>query len=249
MRLELSSGLVTRLDYLIQVDSTNLEIARRNTQNQLPNFSALVAGEQTAGQGRLGRTWISAPNSSISLSILLRTSAKFESLGWVNLIAGVAMQATIAQLCPGAQVFVKWPNDVLVAGKKIAGILSAIQPDGAIVLGVGLNLLPQQGAPETATSLSELGCTQSFDEVLATFLTHFRARWSIFDADQQLGISKTQAELRVVCSTLGQSVRAELPGGEIIHGIAEKINEHGQLVILRPEPLVLSAADVWHLRN
>jgi len=249
MQLPKSSSLVNGLDYLDEVDSTNLELARRNQIGPLPSFYALVAGSQTSGQGRLGRAWVSNPNASISVSLLIRSDAPLEKLGWVNLIAGVAMQASVESLCRSADVKVKWPNDVLVDGKKISGILSSIQPDGAIVLGVGLNLLPQAGAPEQSTSLSELGASADFDEALALFLTHFRARWNIFVADPDLAISKTIGELNQVCSTIGQSVRAELPDHTVVHGIAKEIDKKGNLVILTPEPLALAAADVWHLRN
>lgn len=249
MQLPLSSTLVNGLSYLDEVDSTNLELGRRNQASSLPNFCALVAGSQTSGQGRLGRSWVSSPNASISVSLLIRSDAPLEKLGWVNLIAGVAMQAAVASICKSSDVKVKWPNDVLVDGKKISGILSAIQPDGSIVLGVGLNLLPQPQAPEHSTSLGDLGVQADFDEALAHFLTHFRARWIVFDADPDLAIQKTIGELNEVCGTIGQSVRAELPDRTEVHGIAKEIDKQGHLVILTPEPLALAAADVWHLRN
>lgn len=249
MELPKSKSLVQRLEYLASVDSTNLELGRMNASSSLPNFTALVSGSQTGGLGRMGRAWVSEPNSSISMSLLLRSKAKKEQLSWVNLIAGVSVQATISSLSPKSKVSVKWPNDVLVEGKKISGILSQLQEDGSLVLGVGINLLQQEAAPEHAISLSELGVQATFDEVLALFLTHFRARWAIFQDSPELAIKKTRGELEQVCSTLGQAVRAELPGGKTLHGIASEIDELGQLVILTPERVALAAADVWHLRN
>jgi len=249
VQLTKSELLVNGLEFLDSVDSTNLEMARRNTVSAGENFSAVVAASQSAGSGRLGRAWVSEPGASIALSLLLRTKANAQDKSWVNFIAGVSMVAAAKSLAPDADVSLKWPNDVLVEGRKLSGILAQLQPDGSVVLGVGINLLPQNGAPEHAISMLEIGSNLGFDETLAMFLTHFRARWSVFEANQALGIAKTQNELLDLCSTLGTSVRAELPGGEVLHGIADSINDSGALVILTPEPVALLAADVWHLRN
>jgi BirA family biotin operon repressor/biotin-[acetyl-CoA-carboxylase] ligase len=146
-------------------------------------------------------------------------------------------------------VLVKWPNDVLVNDKKISGILAQIQPDGALILGFGINLKTQSGAPDTATSLELLGVDADFDAVLAAVVTNFRIRWSIFEQNPQPAIIKARGELVEHSATIGRSVRAELPGGGEVYGIAKEIDAEGRLVIHTPEPVVVSAADVWHLRN
>ena len=133
------------------VDSTNLELVRRLANGKLENFSLVVSHSQTAGMGRLGRSWVSEPESSISASLYL-TSKHTAELGWATLIAAVSIRSAIAELV-SEDVLVKWPNDVLVGGKKISGILAQIQPDNSLVLGFGINLKAQAGAPDTATAL------------------------------------------------------------------------------------------------
>ena len=247
MYLEQTASVVNELIALDSVDSTNLELARRLAAGPLENFSLVVASEQTAGMGRLGRAWVSEPGTSISASLYLKSSHTAQ-LGWATLIAATAIRAAIADLVD-AQVLVKWPNDVLVNDKKISGILAQIQPDGSLILGFGINLKAQLGAPDTATALDLLGVEADFDTVLHAVVRNFRIRWAIFEADPQTAITKARGELVQYSATLGKSVRAELPGGGEVLGIAKDIDREGRLVIETPEPVVVSAADVWHLRN
>ena len=247
MSLPLTASVVNELIELESVDSTNLELSRRLAIGKLENFSLVVSRSQTAGMGRLGRSWVSEPGSSISASLYL-TSKHTAELGWATLIAAVSIRSAIAELV-AEEVLVKWPNDVLVGDKKISGILAQIQPDNSLVLGFGINLKAQAGAPETATALDLLGVNRTFDEVLHAVVRNFRVRWAIFESDPQVAITKTRAELVSASATLGRNVRAELPGGGEVFGVAKDIDREGRLVIHTPEPVVVSAADVWHLRN
>lgn len=251
VELKKSQELVNWLRYLPSTDSTNLELARMQQIEALPNFSALVAGEQTGGQGRLGRSWVSDPEASISLSLYLDSGAQISQLGFLTLMAAVSLDAAIKSFDSKIASGVKWPNDVLVQGKKVSGILAQIQPDGSLILGVGINLKKQLGAPDTAISLEELGIHANFDEALAAFLIQFRARYAIFTQSPQLAILKTRNELSDVCLSIGQKVRAQMPDGTEIIGQAMDIDELGQLVIHSNQgnSVSVSAADVWHLRN
>ena len=122
MSLTKTAGVVNDLIALESVDSTNLELARRLAQGSLPNFSLVAASEQTAGMGRLGRSWVSEPGTSISASLYLKSPHTAE-LSWATLIAATAIRSAIAELVTD-EVLVKWPNDVLVNDKKISGIFS-----------------------------------------------------------------------------------------------------------------------------
>ena len=247
MSLTQTAGVVNELIALDSVDSTNLELARRILAGNLPNFSLVVAREQTAGLGRLGRGWVSEPGTSISASLYLK-SRHTQELGWATLIAATAIRSSVAELVAD-EVLVKWPNDVLVNDKKISGILAQIQPDGSLVLGFGINLKAQLGAPETATALDLLGVDADMDTVLHAVIRNFRIRWAIFEQDPKASIAKARAELLQHSATIGKTVRAELPGGGEVLGVAKDIDGEGRLVILTPEPVAVSAADVWHLRN
>lgn len=244
MDFPLSQGFANELVYLPQVDSTNLELGRRVGPDS-PEFSVIVAGTQTAGRGRLGRNWTSEPGTSLSASILLKPEAGVRA--WVTLLAGVAMARALKEF--GLPAKVKWPNDVLIEGKKICGILAELRADGSVILGVGLNLKTQAAAPETATSLQSQNLEIDLDSALAYFLAAFRSRYTVLTQSPQFAITKTLGELDELCSTLGTRVRAEFPDGKSITGLASSIDRTGQLVIQTPEPIAVSAADVWHLRN
>ncbi|MEY3561302.1 MAG: hypothetical protein RL068_454 [Actinomycetota bacterium] len=219
-----------------------------NQVADLENLTAVTAFEQTAGQGRMGRTWVSEPGSSIALSLLIRSKHQAR-LNWATLIAACAVRAAIREISLELTPLIKWPNDVLVEGRKISGLLAQLQSNGALVLGIGLNLSPQNTAPQTATSLRELGVDVSYDQMLAAMISQLSVRFEHFERDVDLAVSQTRDELRDFSATLGSKVRAELPGGEEIVGFAKDIDDAGQLVISTPDIVAVSAADVWHLRN
>lgn len=234
------------LEFFESVDSTNLMLERAD-RSALPEMSAFVAASQTAGQGRLGRAWVSEPGSSISLSLLLRPKDS-ERKGWLTLMMAAAVRATVAHFAPASQPLIKWPNDVLVSERKISGILAKALGH-EVVLGVGLNLKVQPGAPETAISLEELGCNSSFDDVLFELLTQFRARYAKFQSDSKWAVSDLASEVRENSATIGSTVIAMLPGGTQIQGLAIDIDGAGNLVVESDSIHTISAADIIHLRN
>jgi BirA family biotin operon repressor/biotin-[acetyl-CoA-carboxylase] ligase len=255
MKLEQSSVWVNGLDYLDSCDSTNLEMLRRlDRDSKLPTFFALVAGEQTGGRGRLERGWVSEPGASLSVTVLIRRDQPAE-VQWLTPAAALAVAETIAELLgldpddslADASIELKWPNDVLAQGRKVSGILAQLHPSGHVVLGVGINLRPQQHAPETAISLSELGVVSpDLDRVLANFLARFRAKANFV----MQGASDLLArEYRRQLGTLGKTVRIVLPETEIV-GVAEEIDADGRIGIrTNGELRWFAAGDVVHLRN
>lgn len=244
--LEKSVAAVPKLIYFDEIDSTNAELMRMD-RTELPELTAVVSASQTAGRGRLDRDWVSEPGASLALSLLLRPAAKPEQLGWVTLLAAVSVRATLAQLGV-TDALIKWPNDVLVAGKKVCGILA--QLDGKdLILGIGINLKPQAHAPEHATSLQDLGVLASMDDVLHELLTQFRVRYLRFATDPKWGVELTANEFRQFSLTLGQRVRAIYPDGRELTGLARDIDDLGNLLIDSGELHTVSAADIIHLRN
>jgi len=243
MQLAKSKSVVPGLRFVDSIDSTNAELTRLHPE--LPDLFVLIAGEQTSGRGRAGRTWISMPGSSISVSFLLRPiSSEVSSL--ITLLTAASAHQALKHLFPGIAFSIKWPNDILIEQRKLAGILAQRNEDGSVVSGIGINLFPQPQAPETATSLSEY-VNPEFDEVTAALLASMKTNWEILQSSKA---SDWLLEyVRSNCSTLGSQVRAELASGESIVGVASRITADGHLVIQGEKEHILSAADIWHLRK
>lgn len=244
--LEKSANAVPKLIYFDEIDSTNAELVRMN-RDGLPEFSAVVAGSQTNGSGRLGRQWVSEPGTSLSVSVLLRPTIEQSNWSWFTLMAALAIRATASDLGL-VDVSIKWPNDVLASGKKLSGILATIDQSD-LVLGLGVNLKQQIGAPENATSLAELGAQHELDEVLALLLSHLRARYIRFAVDPGWAMELTRSEYQDFSSTLGQRVRAIYPDGKELVGVALNIDSSGNLLVDAGEIHTVAAADIIHLRN
>lgn len=242
MQLPKSQQVFSALSFHEQLDSTNLELARTLTVST-SHFSAVIAASQSAGQGRLGRNWESPAGSSLSLSIFLSGKSISEP-AWATLLAALAVKRAVSELgVIGSGV--KWPNDVLVSGKKISGILAQLLPGGDVILGIGLNLKPQGSELSLATSLQEQGVETDLDGVAALVGRQLAGLLEAFAVDS----AEVKSLFSQSCVTLGQQVRAELPAGGQLLGLASEIDSAGQLVILTPEAISLSAADVWHLRS
>lgn len=278
MNLPLSQALTPRLEWLPSVESTNDALVERATggdDSGWPDLAVVVTDTQTKGRGRLGREWVAPAGKCLAASVLLRprtpagTGLPMDALGWLPLIAGAAMTGAIRSLViatadsvavDASQVALKWPNDVLIDGRKVCGILGELLPDSAVVLGAGVNLLlsPEELPVPTATSLTiegildEVPPAELLDQVLAGYLTNFRRLYDSFVSHGGDAVaSGLHAEVSQLCSTLGNPVRAELPGDAQVVGLARGIDSSGRLEIERDNGgglVVVSAGDVTHLK-
>ncbi|MGZ6791752.1 MAG: biotin--[acetyl-CoA-carboxylase] ligase [Mycobacteriales bacterium] len=224
-----------RVQVLATAGSTNALVAERARAGE-PHGLVVVAEEQTAGRGRLDRSWQSPPRAGLTFSVLLRPALEPHRLGWVPLWGGLAVARAVREQT-GVEAVVKWPNDVQVDGRKLAGLL-AESVAGAVVLGIGLNVTTRREElpVETATSLQLEGATTTDrDTVLRAVLRALAG--ALGDRDV--------ASYREVCSTLGRQVRVELPGGESVTGLAEAVDDGGRLVV---DGTPYAAGDVVHLR-
>ncbi|MEO0312779.1 MAG: hypothetical protein RL140_9 [Actinomycetota bacterium] len=244
-----SSRIANRFEYVESTGSTNTDLVAQATTSPVdfPHLSVLVAGSQTAGRGRTGRAWVSPAGKSLSISVLVRPNWTPEQLGWLPLVAGVAMRSAISEVLPEKAVALKWPNDVQVGGLKIAGILAELLPNlTGVVIGAGLNLtLSKAELPiEAATSLLLEGAEVSADEILSGYLNHLKNLTEDFDGVPGL--------VRAACSTIGLPVKAILPSDEEVFGTAVGIDETGRLLIqvgASEQLFAVSAGDVTHLRH
>jgi BirA family transcriptional regulator, biotin operon repressor / biotin---[acetyl-CoA-carboxylase] ligase len=249
-----SAGLWTSIAVVASTGSTNADLLARGG----PEGQVLVAEEQTAGRGRAGRTWVSQPGASLTFSVLLRpASVPAAARGWLPLLTGVAVASGVRSAAAVA-ARLKWPNDVLVGDRKLAGILAEQSPDGeVVVIGVGLNVAtPEQALPVSptalpATSLLVEGADVGREAVLTETLRSLEHWYLRFRADPDPVSSGLLAEYRAACATLGRQVRVELPAGRVLAGVAEDVDASGRLLV-RPadaaSATAVSAGDVIHLR-
>ncbi len=245
-------GLWTDVRVLETTGSTNADLLAAVADGALEG-AVLAAESQTAGRGRLGRDWLSLPGAALTFSVLLRPrSVRPAARGWVPLLAGVAV-ATAVRTATGIEAILKWPNDVLVAGGKLAGIL-AEQTGDAIVVGIGINVLGgEQDLPvATATSLElhgagEINRTDLLAAVLGE-LERWYLRWRGTGAGDAESCGLRQRYLQL-SATVGRQVQVSLPGGQLLSGTARDVDATGRLMVATEDGLVpVSAGDVIHVR-
>ena len=259
MNLEHLNQMVARIDYVEATGSTNEDVAKAAVESPAdwPDLSVLAAGSQTAGRGRSGREWESPVGASLSVSILVRPhGVSLEHFGWLPILTGLAMTKAVAGLLPDREVSLKWPNDVLVDGQKISGILSELLPDGSgVVIGAGLNLAQtrEQLPIESATSLRLEGATVSFEAALEAFIAEFVQLYRAFtlfrgDADA-CGLRRSAS---AKCSSLARRVRVLLPGEQVLEGKAIELDASGRILVSvdgEEQLYAVAAGDIVHLRH
>jgi BirA family biotin operon repressor/biotin-[acetyl-CoA-carboxylase] ligase len=206
----------------VSTQATALELASAGT----PEWTLVAAGHQTGGRGRLGRTWSDEPGRALMVSVVLRPELDPRAGGLLTLLAGTAMAEACRELGDAAAAC-KWPNDVLLDGRKAAGILAESSVgDGRfehVVLGIGANLgepppeIPGAGA--VRADAAEL-----LEAFLAAFVRGYRPR----DADFANAVTAAHA---AVSATIGTRVRATIGDGSVIEGDAIALDERGGLVV------------------
>ena len=259
MELPRTSAVAARTLSLDRAGSTNDELLARATgaeASEWPSLSLVATDTQTAGRGRLGRIWTAPPASSLAASLLLRPRLPLTAYGWLPLLAGLAMTRTLRGA--GAAATLKWPNDVLIGGRKVCGILAELLPDASgVVIGSGVNLtLGEEDLPvPTATSLRLEGVETTADAVLAGYTTEVAALLAAFEAAEgDAAGSGLRAAVTEACDTIGRAVRVELPSRGHLVGTAVGLDPDGRLLVQdeKTEPgrdaVAVAAGDVTHLR-
>ncbi|MEU9053107.1 biotin--[acetyl-CoA-carboxylase] ligase [Streptomyces sp. NPDC048384] len=251
-------GLWREVEVVQRTGSTNTDLVGLATDGKAVEGSVLVAEEQTAGKGRLDRTWTAPPRSGLFFSVLLNPAeVPAARWGWLPLLTGVAV-ATGLSRAAGVDTALKWPNDLLVTvggeERKAGGILAERAGDEGVVIGVGINVtlradelpVPQAGSLALAGAVSTdrdpllRGILRSLEE--------WYGRWRAATGDPVVsGLQETYA---AGCATLGRVVRAELPGHRSIMGEAVAIDGDGRLVLATAEGVQepVGAGDIVHLR-
>jgi BirA family biotin operon repressor/biotin-[acetyl-CoA-carboxylase] ligase len=278
------NGPWTAIGVVRQTGSTNADLLDLATRG-LEAGAILVAEEQTAGRGRLGRSWVSPPGAALTFSVLLRPQEIPPARrGWLPLLAGIATTTAVRQLT-GLDARLKWPNDVLVGDRKLAGILTESTGTGtttsqpannadnvnlasnasndnnasdagdAVVIGIGINVstaveeLPQGPGGLLATSLLAEGIPVERDVLLVEVLRALGQWLKSYSRSPDPEESGLLSQYQRMSATIGRAVRAELPGGVVLSGLATAIDAQGQLLIEADgSTYPIAAGDVIHLR-
>ncbi len=227
---EQGCGLGHPMHVLGATVSTN-DDALRAAREGAPHGATWVAEHQSGGRGRRGREWVSPSGEGLLFSVVLRLSCAPARLPPIALVAGLAVRAAIMRALPGVDVKIKWPNDVLVGGRKIAGVLietvtvgtsvkainvhTRVFPDDMAATATSVSLLSQVGPPDRASLLADT--LASFDRdlhvVVARGLGLFRARLDAADALRGLRVTSDSGDA----------------------GVASGIDDDGRLLVRRDD--------------
>lgn len=225
---ELGKG---EIRYALTLDSTNRQVKQMAVAGA-PNGSLALCEEQTAGRGRLGRTWVSSPGVGLWHSLLLRPRLSPEYAPLVTFACAMAMARALERLQVGS-VMIKWPNDLIFHGKKICGILNEVSCDmdqiEYLVLGVGLNV-KNGSVPEELKD--KAGCLEDYcmpprrRVILAAYLDEMER---IMYALEEKGYAAIEAGYREKSCTLGN--RVQVIGSETFEGTAKDMDSSGALLV------------------
>jgi BirA family biotin operon repressor/biotin-[acetyl-CoA-carboxylase] ligase len=231
---ERGSTLGRTMHLLARVTSTNDE-AKRGSREGAEHGTTWVAEQQTAGRGRQGRTWTSSPGESLLFSVLARVACPPSRLPPVALLAGLSVRDAVARAAPDAEVLIKWPNDVLVSGRKLAGVLVEAITAGsrveALVIGIGINVHTRVFPPALEGRATSVACASpSSAPDRATILADVLA---LLDRDLHVvvgrGLGLVRSRLEAADVLRGRLVRSE-SGDE---GVASGVDDDGRLLVRR----------------
>jgi BirA family transcriptional regulator, biotin operon repressor / biotin---[acetyl-CoA-carboxylase] ligase len=227
------------LQWYARLPSTNTFLKERlAVEGNLPSGKVIAAREQTQGRGRLDREWISSTGENLTFSIFLRGSYDRRKLPAASMAAAVAVAELLE--AEGLKPSLKWPNDVLVNGKKICGILSE-GISGGVIIGIGLNVNMQDAEhiDQPATSvLIETGKRRDIDELLGKLLKRLSVR---LDEWAQGGFSKVRKNWETKAQNIGETV-AVRDGGTAHKGVLAGFGPDGELLLRADDGTVSS---IW----
>jgi BirA family biotin operon repressor/biotin-[acetyl-CoA-carboxylase] ligase len=227
-----------------EVDSTT-RVAR---SDKVQHGDAVATTNQTAGRGRRDRTWIMAPGEGLALTLVVSRAAigSPRHITRLSLLAAAELHKLLGSLAPpGTLPTVKWPNDVQIEGRKVAGILVEVLDDDRIGIGIGINLtgIPLALPADTATHLEQHGIIISPRELAARLTAAIVSRTAGLDDDHLLD------DIAATIDTVGREVRLELPDGSVLRGRATGIGVAGSLIVdVAGTDHEFTTADVTHLR-
>jgi BirA family biotin operon repressor/biotin-[acetyl-CoA-carboxylase] ligase len=220
-----------------ELASTNAFALERAKKDALPG-TVILADRQTAGRGRLDRSWFSPAKSNIYGSLLLVHEATIQHLGWIPLMAGVAIAQALEQQT-GIRIGLKWPNDLLIGERKVGGVLCDsfrnARHHTCVVIGFGINVnLSQWEFPlelQTSATSLQIQCHRPVNReaLIMKVITSLEKRWEDLRSN---GPQSSLVEYKNWCITIGQPIQVQFPDGSQLEGLAHSIGELGQLRVI-----------------
>ncbi len=240
---------VRSLEWHDEVGSTQA-LAADAAARGVDEIHVVLADLQTDGRGRHGRAWTAPAGTSLLSSWLLRPGVDARLLPLLPLLAGDALAEAVSRALPDVEVALKWPNDLLVGGRKSAGVLAEALPGGAVALGVGVNVdwrgVERPAQLAEATSLAE-AAARDVDRwrLLAGFAGVLARRYEEWRDDQHAFLDGYRAR----CATIGRQVQVSAPVA--VAGVAEAVADDGTLAVRTSQGAVvrLAAGEVAHVRR
>jgi BirA family biotin operon repressor/biotin-[acetyl-CoA-carboxylase] ligase len=229
-----------RVSVVDEIDSTQNYLRTSNTK---PG-DLITAEYQSAGKGRLDRSFIATKSSALLFSIYLEPKVSIEHSGYLTLLAGTSVTKVLNELTNSNAFKCKWPNDILINNHKVAGILAERKGEG-VILGIGINVsTSKRDLPvNTATSIYlEFDKLLDRNLLLAAILNELASQLLAWEAGQDM-----TGDYRIFSATLGKSIRVELPGGSTHEAKAVDIDATGALLL--DDGKVITVGDVIHLET
>ena len=243
LRAELSP--YWRVSVVDVTGSTQTDLAASVHSNTANDGEVLFANYQSAGRGRLGREFIAAPSSALLFSLYKKVKRPRAEWNFLALLASLSISEALTHIDASQETKVKWPNDILLNEKKIAGLLSQATADG-VIIGVGLNVsmrddeLPVQ----TASSLLLEGFTEvDRTKIAKRILQVFEKNFSLWEMQ---GSAPFILSYERLCSSLHQQIQIILPSGDSKAAVATGISSLGELLL--SDGTLVNSADIVHLR-
>jgi BirA family transcriptional regulator, biotin operon repressor / biotin---[acetyl-CoA-carboxylase] ligase len=247
-----AAGITAPVHFVPVIGSTNTDLIRM-AEAGAPEWTLVAAGQQTAGRGRLGRTWVSKQDGSLIVSLLLRPDIPASRAPLLSMGNAVCMAEACRSAC-GVDVRTRWPNDLMVGERKIGGILPEASVTGGrlawVVLGTGLNVGHSPGDfPDelraSATSIAIEGGRLDLPGLLRDYLARLRGAYSARDGFRPEMLDS----YRALCITLGRTVRAITVSGDEVVGRAVAVGDQGELLVETGSGAVTVAfGEIEHLR-
>ena len=222
------------LDYRYETGSTN-EDAKKLAEDGAPEGTLVVADFQRGGKGRLGRSWTTPHKTAIAMSLVLRPQIPPEKASMMTLVAGMATAQAVKD-ATGLDAQIKWPNDVVVNGKKIVGILTEMSVEQGtiryVVIGTGMNAnmtdFPEEIRTTATSLLLETGHPVDRTEIICKTMEHFETYYETYMNTRDMSVLKE--EYQALLANMDRQVRVLEPENEY-NGIARGINDMGELLV------------------